>query len=59
MGIEQFKSFLCDERFIGIKYTSNDFFMLEQCKTAFPDKLVYNGFDEMFMAGFQWEQMVE
>lgn len=51
MGIEQFKSFLCDERFIGIKYTSNDFFMLEQCKTAFPDKLVYNGFDEMFMAG--------
>ena len=44
-------SFLCDDKFIGIKYTSNDFFTLEQCKANFPDKIVYNGFDEMFMAG--------
>ena len=51
MGASEMKSFLNDERFIGIKYTSNDFFTLEQCKSAFPDKLVYNGFDEMFMAG--------
>lgn len=51
MGVKEMKSFLCDDRFIGIKYTSNDFFTLEQCKTAFPDKIVYNGFDEMFLAG--------
>ncbi len=51
MGVNEMKSFLCDNRFIGIKYTSNDFFTLEQCKAAFPDKVVYNGFDEMFMAG--------
>ena len=51
MGVNEMKSFLNDDRFIGIKYTSNDFFTLEQCKSAFPDKLVYNGFDEMFMAG--------
>ena len=25
--------------------------MLEQCKTAFPEKLVYNGYDEMFLSG--------
>ena len=24
---------------------------MEQCKTAFPNKIVYNGYDEMFLAG--------
>lgn len=51
MGVSEMSEFLSDDRFIGIKYTSNDFFTLEQCKTNFPDKLVYNGFDEMFLAG--------
>ncbi len=51
MGVKEMREFLSDDNFIGIKYTSNDFFTLEQCKTNFPDKLVYNGFDEMFMAG--------
>lgn len=51
MGMNEMKQFLSDDRFIGIKYTSNDFFTMEQCKTNFPDKIVYNGFDEMFLAG--------
>ena len=51
MGVAEMGAFLNDPKFIGIKFTSNDFFMLEQCKTAFPDKLVYNGYDEMFLAG--------
>ena len=51
MGIQEMKQFLNDDRFLGIKYTSNDFFMMEQCKTTFPQKIVYNGFDEMFLAG--------
>ena len=51
MGVSEMSEFLSDDRFIGIKYTSNDFFTLEQCKTNFPDKIVYNGFDEMFLAG--------
>lgn len=51
MGIAEISEFLSDKRFIGIKYTSNDFFTLEQCKTGFPEKIVYNGFDEMFLAG--------
>ena len=45
------KEFLSDDRFMGIKYTSNDFFTMEHCTSAFPDKVVYNGFDEMFLAG--------
>ena len=51
MGVQEMSTFLRDDRFLGIKYTANDFFMMEQCKTAFPDKVVYNGYDEMFLAG--------
>lgn len=51
MGINEMGQFLRDDRFLGIKYTSNDFFTMEQCKSNFPEKIVYNGFDEMFLAG--------
>ena len=51
MTVGNMAEFLKDDKFVGIKFTSNDFFMLEQCKAAFPDKVVYNGFDEMFLAG--------
>ena len=51
MGIREMSQFLADGRFLGIKYTSNDFFTMEQCKANFPEKIVYNGFDEMFLAG--------
>lgn len=51
LSVEQVAEFFCDDRFIGIKHTSNDFFALEQFKSRFPDKLVYNGFDEMLLSG--------
>ena len=51
MGMNEMSQFLNDDRFIGIKFTSNDFFTLEQAKAAFPNKLVYNGYDEMIMSG--------
>jgi len=51
MGINEMRQFLSDDKFLGIKYTSNDFFTMEQCKSTFPDKIVYNGFDEMFLCG--------
>jgi N-acetylneuraminate lyase len=51
MGLSEMSQFLSNDRFMGIKFTSNDFFALEQCKAAFPDKLIYNGYDEMFLAG--------
>ncbi len=51
MGINEMSQFLSDDKFMGIKYTSNDFFTMEQCKAAFPNKIVYNGFDEMFLCG--------
>lgn len=48
---ETFGEFLRDDRFLGIKHTSNDFFALEQLKSAYKDKIMYNGYDEMFLAG--------
>ena len=51
MGADDMAAFLGDDRFAGIKFTSNDFFMLEQCKSRFPEKLVFNGYDEMMLSG--------
>ena len=41
MRVQDLSELLCDSRMLGVKYTSNDFFALEQVKTAHPDKLVY------------------
>ena len=51
LSTKDLSAFLDDDRFAGIKYTSNDYFMMEQIKTAFPDKVLYNGYDETFLAG--------
>jgi len=51
MGVNEISEFLNDDKFAGIKFTSNDFFTMEQVKSKFPNKLVYNGYDEMFLAG--------
>ncbi|MBQ9506917.1 MAG: N-acetylneuraminate lyase [Clostridia bacterium] len=50
-SVDQMSCFLRDERFAGIKYTSADYFTLRQFKTAFPQKVMLNGFDETFLAG--------
>lgn len=42
---------LQSDRFLGVKHTSNDFFALERVKAENPDKVIYNGYDEMFLAG--------
>lgn len=47
----QMAEFLKDDRFIGVKHTSSDFFALRQFRSAFPDKVMLNGFDEMLLAG--------
>lgn len=51
LGVNDISSILGDDRFGGIKYTSNDYYTFEQIKTAFPDKIAYSGYDEMYIAG--------
>jgi N-acetylneuraminate lyase len=42
-------TFLNDPRIIGIKHTSMNFYDLERIKQAFPDKIVFNGLDEIWL----------
>ncbi|UEX90546.1 N-acetylneuraminate lyase [Staphylococcus ratti] len=47
--IDQFKTLFENEHIIGVKYTAPDFFLLERLRHAFPDKLIFSGFDEMLV----------
>lgn len=49
--LEVFEKLLSSEEFIGLKFTSNDFFLMERMKNKYPDKIFYNGYDEMCLCG--------
>lgn len=49
MNVQQFGELLCHDKIIGIKFTAGDFYLLERVREAFPDKLLYAGFDEMLL----------
>lgn len=51
MSGDQLIALLADDRFIGIKHTSSDYYQMEQMRRAYPDKILFNGFDEMFLCG--------
>ena len=40
---------LSNEQVIGVKHTSNNLYSLERMKSAYPDKVFFNGFDEQFI----------
>lgn len=42
---------LSTDGIIGVKHTSSDFFKMQRLKSAFPDKTILNGYDEMFLSG--------
>ena len=46
-----FTEFLSDPRFLGVKHTSSDFFLLERLKAFRSDAVIFNGYDEMFLSG--------
>ena len=35
---------------IGVKHTSNNLYAMERMVTAYPDKILFNGFDEQFLS---------
>jgi len=51
LNSENIGEFLCDKRFIGVKHTSSDFYSLNRFKTMYVDKVIFNGYDEMFLSG--------
>ncbi len=51
LTLDNVSVFLKDPRFLGIKHTSSDFYMLEQMKAIREDVVIFNGYDEMFLSG--------
>ncbi len=51
LGFEQLCELLSLEGVAGMKFTMSDFFLLSRLKSEFPDKIIYNGSDEMLLSG--------
>lgn len=49
MSVEQFGELFAHERVVGVKFTAADFYLLERLRKAYPDVLIYSGFDEMLL----------
>ncbi|MFB4167204.1 N-acetylneuraminate lyase [Virgibacillus sp. JSM 102003] len=49
MSLGQIGELLNHDKIIGVKFTAPDFFLLERLRHAFPNKLIYSGFDEMLL----------
>ncbi|WP_085993125.1 N-acetylneuraminate lyase [Oceanobacillus senegalensis] len=50
MSLDQFGELFEHDKVIGVKFTAPDFFLLERLRHAYPDKLIYSGFDEMLLS---------
>lgn len=50
MSLEQFGELFENEKIIGVKFTAPDFYLLERLRHAYPEKLIYSGFDEMLLS---------
>ncbi|MGL5649735.1 MAG: N-acetylneuraminate lyase [Clostridium sp.] len=49
MSVEQFGELFENKKIIGVKFTANDFYLLERIRRTYPDKLIFSGFDEMML----------
>ncbi len=49
ISVEQFGQLFENERIIGVKFTAADFYLLERLRKAYPEHLIFAGFDEMML----------
>jgi len=49
MSVEQFGELFENEKIIGVKFTAADFYLLERLRKAYPEHLIFAGFDEMML----------
>lgn len=49
IGVEQFGELYKNPNIIGVKFTAGDFYLLERLKKAYPNQLIWAGFDEMML----------
>ncbi|MGL5440064.1 MAG: N-acetylneuraminate lyase [Filifactoraceae bacterium] len=50
MNVAQFGELFENEKIIGVKFTAADFFLLERIRKAYPNHLIFAGFDEMMLS---------
>ena len=50
-SVAELSNLLQHKNIIGVKHTSTDLFALERLRRHCPDALIYNGYDEMYLAG--------
>ncbi|WKT00631.1 N-acetylneuraminate lyase [Gallibacterium salpingitidis] len=50
IGVEQFGELYKNPKIIGVKFTAGDFYLLERVKRAYPNHLIWAGFDEMMLS---------
>lgn len=50
-SIKDISEMLDNEKVMGIKFSCSDYFTFERLRTKFPDKIFYNGSDEMLTCG--------
>ena len=50
ISLDDFGKLFEDKRVMGIKYTSDNLFLLERLIQRFPDKMMWAGFDELLIA---------
>ena len=51
LTVDNIAEFFDDPRFVALKNTSSDFFLLERLTNRYPEKIYFNGYDEMFLSG--------
>ncbi len=51
LGLDGMSELLSIENVAGLKFTETDFFVLQQLKKKFPEKIIFNGKDEMLASG--------
>ena len=51
LNLSQMYELLSIDGVAGMKFTCSDYYMFERVRKAFPDKLLYNGSDEMVCSG--------
>lgn len=49
IGVEQFGELYKNPKILGVKFTAGDFYLLERLKKAYPNHLIWAGFDEMMI----------
>ncbi len=49
ISVDQFAELFENKKIVGVKFTAGDFFLLERMRKAFPDKLLFAGYDEMML----------